>query len=553
MYLLTLSLSSFILVAFGQPAWNSLLGLLAAMGGYALFWAALLFVQGVKRRFLLASAWFTGVQLIQLSWMTSHEFVGSGILIAYVVFALGTGVQFGALSLLVRRVTLSKTLAILAIPSLWALMEWVRQFFLSGYMWNPVGLSLSGSLYPMQLAAVVGVFGLSFWVILSNVLLLRCWLLRERFVGTLWALVVIFPYAFGGAHITYHQKSAHQGAVEAILVQTAQVPTAELKLRGQELVQHAFDEWCAILYNLRQQGMEAVDLIALPESVVPFMAYQAVYPLQSVREAMADIFGQDALLVLPESDSSLVKVYCDGEEHFEVVSNAFWAQSIANIYGSDVVAGLQDLDDDGQVYQAALHFQPEASEQKRYAKRVLVPIGEYIFDDPLGWCRHVAALHGLHSSFTAGTQATVFRGRCIKSVGVSICYEEIFGDLMRENRMQGAELLLNITNDGWYPRSRLPQQHFDHARLRSVECGIPLLRACTTGVTAAVDSLGRVVAKLGEDSMSRQELAGALRVRVPSYSYATLYSRCGDGLIVGLSLILAFLAFRYRAFAQALN
>ena len=117
---------------------------------------------------------------------------------------------------------------------------------------------------------------------------------------------------------------------------------------------------------------------------------------------------------------------------------------------------------------------------------------------------------------------------------------------MRENRVKGAELLVNLTNDGWYPNSLLPKQHFDHARLRTVENGIPLVRACNTGVTCAVDSLGRIVGVLGENEVENQELADSILVELPLYHYSTFYSRYGDFLIISFSFLLLFISWLYK-------
>ena len=167
-------------------------------------------------------------------------------------------------------------------------------------------------------------------------------------------------------------------------------------------------------------------------------------------------------------------------------------------------------------------------------------MGEYI---PFSFCRDLAAKYGVFGSFTPGEDVVVWgNDRC--KFGVSICYEEIFGDMMRENRLHGANMLLNITSDAWFPQSKLVRQHFEHARLRTVENGVPLIRACNTGVTGCVDALGRDVALLGENDRERETLSEALYVAVPTYHYRTLYSRFGDGLIVGFSFLLTLLFFR---------
>lgn len=113
----------------------------------------------------------------------------------------------------------------------------------------------------------------------------------------------------------------------------------------------------------------------------------------------------------------------------------------------------------------------------------------------------------------------------------------------------GAELFINVTNDNYYPFSRLPEQHFSHARVRAVENGVYLLRACNTGVTAAVDQFGRVVARLGDGRKESEMLQGVLTVAIPQESHKTLYMLWGDAGIIALavSCFLAFLVFQKKS------
>jgi apolipoprotein N-acyltransferase len=115
---------------------------------------------------------------------------------------------------------------------------------------------------------------------------------------------------------------------------------------------------------------------------------------------------------------------------------------------------------------------------------------------------------------------------------------------MRVSRTKGASLFINLTNDNYYPFSRLPKQHFDHARLRTVENGVPLVRACNTGITAAIDSLGRVKGELEELDGNKKLQAGVLALSLPLYHYKTLYTYWGDGCLLAicfLSLAFSFL------------
>ena len=118
----------------------------------------------------------------------------------------------------------------------------------------------------------------------------------------------------------------------------------------------------------------------------------------------------------------------------------------------------------------------------------------------------------------------------------SICYEETFSDIVREGKTLGAHMLVNLTSDAWYPSSTLPLQHFEHARLRTVENGVPLIRACNNGITGAIDSYGRTIGIYGGDHPEEVEWTqGAIVVDVPLQNHWTLYSHTGDKLIAGVS------------------
>ena len=156
---------SWALVAFGQPSWLPWFCPISAICGYALFWYAM---THYHRHFLFGAAWYFCVHVVQLSWMSSTEFVGDLVALGGVMLAALWALQFGVLCIFVRRrMTFFNALTI---ASLWTLMEWSRLYILCGYTFNPAGLALTWHHYPMQLASLVGVYGLSFWVIFTNAL-----------------------------------------------------------------------------------------------------------------------------------------------------------------------------------------------------------------------------------------------------------------------------------------------------------------------------------------------------------------------------------------------
>jgi apolipoprotein N-acyltransferase len=156
---------SFLIVAAAQPDWSPLACILASCFGYALFWKGMLCF---KKRFFLATLWFAAVQGVQVSWFLSDRYVGGYIYIFLLILYIALGIQFGLISLFIRKdLSLYR---MLGISGGWALCEWVRLYILSGYSWNPAGIALSGTLYGMQMASAFGVFGLSFWIFLTNLM-----------------------------------------------------------------------------------------------------------------------------------------------------------------------------------------------------------------------------------------------------------------------------------------------------------------------------------------------------------------------------------------------
>ena len=537
---------SFLVVAFGQPAWSNALGLIAAFGGFACFWRVLLSIPDAKKRFCIAMGWYAAVQVVQLSWFVSHPYLYIyGVLL---ICAWLAGAQWGLLALWIKPQTFHHLSRLLALAGLWTLLEWSRLFILSGLPFNPVGLSLTGSLYSLQFASIGGVYGLSFLVIFTNLLFLRAWIHSSWRKWAIMGAVALLPYTFGIVHLYLHQQvlSQNPDSLRIVLVQSALPIEENMTFQSAEEARHfVLSEWRQVLSTLKKQVGQTIDLIALPEYLVPYGTYHHVFPLEDVQRLFQELFG-NVSAAFPSQESPYLDLFWteSGQGKRWLVSNAYLVQTLANLFQSHVVIGLEDnVYVDGhkaESYSAAFHFIPNGSElPSRYEKQVLVPMGEYI---PFKWCRQLAAQYGISGSFTCGKGAKVFAGPV--PFGTSICYEEIYGNLMRQNRVQGAELLVNLTNDGWYPHSRLPKQHFDHARLRTVENGIPLVRACNTGITGAIDSLGQIVGVIGEDHMQVQEIADSIRLDVPRYHYQTLYAKFGDFPLIGFACFCLLIGIR---------
>ncbi len=526
-------ISSLLVVAFGQPAWVPGLGIIAACIGFACFWRAMLLVPRTRDRFILSVIWYTTVQGIQLSWMTSSHYMGPYIFLVFLFLVLGCGIQFGLLSFFFKPGEPLSYRTSLGIAGTWAIMEWSRIFFLTGYTWNPVGLALSDSSYSLQLATIWGVFGLSFWVILVNAAGLKALFLEKTKKSlAIWVCLAIFPYVFGFCHQMWAEgKMTQAKTISVVLVQTSLFPEQKdyWKSRRDSHVP-ALDQWERIFSYLEKE--EKIDLIVLPEAALPLGAHREIYPLELVKFHWQTWFGAKALEDLPPLQPPFAVSNWQRGAHDWKVNNAFLCQAFANHFNAHVIIGLDDHDiEQNAKYNAAFHFQPQQTAPQRYEKRVLVPVSEYVPLQNWNWISSFLLDNfGIGESFDPGTEAKIFHAAI--PIGVSICIEETFSNLIRDLRLKGAELFVNISNDVWFPASRLPQQHFDHGRVRAVENGVCSVRSCNTGVTGAVDCFGRLIKQLEPSETD----GGALYLSLPVRSYKTLYTLWGDGAILGMSL-----------------
>lgn len=537
-----LFLLSLFLVALGQPARIGWLGGIAGVIGFALFFKSLPSFYSLKKRFLSAWMWFTLVQTIQLSWMTSIEYQGYYILLIYLLVAAAVGCQFGLLTLLVPKEGKIHCSQILLCCAFWTLMEWSRLFILCGFSWNPVGLALSHFSSSLQWANVFGIYGLSFWVILTNLLALNVERLHFQWKPTVsWCCIGLLPHLYGVFHSHYHQMEYEKQSrvVSAAIVQTELLPAERSPHTGKmkEFIS-PFEQWRAIFAALKKTDIPRWNWIILPEAAVPLQADMTLYRYEDVETILIKEWGAQIVthfppLIFPFAEQRFLK-----NQWMWCVSNLFWAQTLANCYEAEIVAGFDHTDRTSKKnFNSAFYLQPHAELIARYDKRVLLPLAEYL---PAEWFRAWTKSYGIFDFFSHGTEAKVFGEKIPFSP--SICYEETFPEIMREGRARGAELFINVTNDNYYPHSSLHLQHLFHARLRAVENGIPLIRACNAGVSAAIDSLGKIIAQLPDPAEGEIKI---LNCHLNTYRYFTLYSFWGDYAIIGVSFLFSIFFFLF--------
>jgi len=172
-----------------------------------------------------------------------------------------------------------------------------------------------------------------------------------------------------------------------------------------------------------------------------------------------------------------------------------------------------------EIFNSAEFVAPDGRFLGRYDKVHLVPFGEYV--PYKGLISFAGTLTQGVGNFSRGGLRKVFSAKG-HTFGVFICYEAVFADEIRHFAKNGAQVLVNISDDGWYGDTSAPWQHFNMARMRAIENRRWLVRATNSGVTAAVDPFGRVTQSAPRHVMT------SLAVRYGYRSDVTFYTRYGD-------------------------
>jgi apolipoprotein N-acyltransferase len=534
---------SLCIVALGQPARVGWFGTIAAVVGFSSFFLSLSPFDSRLKKFFIGTIWFTAVQLIQLSWMTSIEFQGYYILFIYSLISLWLGCQFGLLTLFVLNETKISSQNILFCASLWTLMEWTRLLILCGFSWNPIGLALTSFIPSLQFSSIFGVLGLSFWVMLTNLVGLNALRSRMRSRQTAyWLTLASIPYLFGVVQFNYHQAAseAERRTLDVALIQTDVLPSEKTPHFGRmEDFISPFEQWECILHLLKEKQKDHWDLIVLPEAAVPMPSDLSGYSYVKAREVWIAAFGPEAEKKFPPLRAPFAQQRHYQGQKIWCVSNLFWCQTLANLYDAEIIAGLDHSDRIvSKNFNSAFYFKPNSLLFQRYDKQVLLPLAEYL---PFDFLKPLTKSYGIDDFFSHGEGPKIFGDKVLFSP--SICYEETFSEMMRNGRVNGAELFVNVTNDNYYPHSSLHEQHLFHARLRAVENGVPLIRACNSGVTAVIDCFGRLVAKF-EALEDHREHDGVLNCHFTAFHFPTLFSFWGEGGIISICFI--FFLYHWR-------
>ena len=397
--------------------------------------------------------------------------------------------------------------------AVWVALEMIRARLLSGFPWNNLGVSQWQMTPLIQIASVTGVYGVSFlvvWVSLSLYSSVQA-LLRNPTTRYVWMSEVALP-------VIVLMVIFNLG-----LARIRNAPPADSSLRV-TFVQPAVPQ--TMIWDTSENTNRFNQLLTLTETALT---------------------NETDLLLWPEA--ALPELT---DANYAAITNLIQQHGVWMIFNTDDFIEKSNPTTDARydVFNAAYLFNPEGQWSGVYHKRQLVIFGEYIpLVDVLPFVKWFTPITG---GYTSGGRINHFAFKGFK-VAPLICFEDTFAHHVRDHVDADTDLIVNLTNDGWFGQSAAQWQHLASAALRAVENGVPLLRCCNNGVTCWFDANG-VMREIFRDANGSEYGAGFANWEIPLNSAqargpATFYNRNGDWFgwsCVGVTAVLLLWRFKRK-------
>lgn len=459
--------------------------------------------------FTIGFAFGWGYFTVAFHWLGAAFFVDGGWVLAAMppaILALSAMIAlfWGLASALAHLFWSHGWTRILTLSAWLAAAEYTRGHVLTGFPFDLLGYSLTGTDEMMQLASVIGVYGLTFLAPLLAMTPALIWPaddrpLTRRLAPLFLSLLVISAQLGYGWNRLSGTIATERTDMALRLVQPLVYEHADFG----NVDPVALVDRLLMLSDMRMdpadQGLADITQLVWPESSLPFF-------LETYPDALARIAR-----MLPEETTLLAGV---PRRPYELTPG---------VTGQPPFNSVVAIDSEGEVIAS-------------YDKAHLVPFGEYLpFAETLKRIGITQFVPGADGWSAGDARRRLMSLPSTPSILMLICYEIIFsGDL---GDTAGAQILLNVTNDAWFDRSIGPAQHAHHARLRAVEEGMSLVRAANTGLTFATDPLGRITAALNPGEMAvldvrpHQKLVGTVFSQVRHWPFLIAVLA---GILVGL-------------------
>lgn len=389
--------------------------------------------------------------------------------------------------------------------AIWVLFEWVRSWIFTGFPWNLLGYALSWSDVLPQISSLVGIYGLSFLVILffASIYYLLINDKKNFKIIALVNLVILILAIF----YAYYRIYSYDSSYLPLKVKIVQ-PSIEQSSKWQEQ------------YFL--QDLEKIINLSKPLNDIDILVWS------------------EAALTIPYQDSAFLQDKISSLLRFEKTS--LITGGITYEYVNPFIKiddNMQLTENDFKLYSSMQVIENNGLMSFAYHKSHLVPYGEYV---PFKNLMPFKKLTAGSIDYSAGEKKIMYLAKQNIFIKPLICYEAIFPDLVRF-KINNTDLIINIVNDAWYGNSFGPYQHFEIGRMRAIENGIALIRAANNGISAIIDPIGRVIKKLGVNEVGIIE--GFIPQKILLKNLYAIYGEVNTILLIFLVFILIRLVTRF--------
>ena len=451
----------------------------------------LIAIEGLKPKNAFILSYLTGIVFFWglLHWLIHVTLLGQALLVLYL------GLYFGIFGLIVSKCQknltkgtsyslLSTLYPLLWIPSLWVMLEWLRGRAFTGFGWGILGYSQYLFLPIVQIADITGVYGISFLIVMVNVTIYK--IIREvRLKNYTWLIspILFASLCLCSTLIYGYIRLAREPTHKRVRIAVVQGNISQ-QLKWDPEVTHLILAKYSKLTRLA--AVDGPDLIIWPETSCPGWLGKEPWLM-------------DQLAGLARKINTPI-----------LVGSPFWDSEKTLSFNSAIL-----ISRNGKII-------------SRYDKLHLVPFGEYTPRYFNFAARIDERLEG--GRFNPGHRYTQFRVAGAR-FGVLICFEDIFPELARRFVRDGANLMVNITNDAWFGETGAPYQHAQASALRAVENRIPVVRCANTGLSCFIEPNGRIISRVMDEEGRDIFITGFLTRDVSLGERPTIYTRFGDWFV----------------------
>ena len=407
----------------------------------------------------------------------------------------------------------SKVLAYTLLAATWVATEYLyTSAEVLSFPWLTLGNGFSGDVWAVQWYSLTGVFGGSLWVVLSNIAIFEAVVNRGVWRIVRAAAVVVVPIVVSLAMYWSYEPAAE--SVEVSVLQP-NVDCYEEKFSGSE----------------RAQTKNIIELLAQ----VPSSSQVAVLPETALPERLDDdeplegrIIGEFASKIQREHPQTMLVTGATTIKQYD-------SQTKPTFTARETWGGYYD------VYNSAVAVNADGEQNLHHKMRLVIGVEAMPFT---GFLDKFVDLGGITGQLGRNDMATVFDKGGVK-YGPAICYEGIYGDCFARFAREGAEVMLVMSNDGWWGNTPGHRRLFDYCRLRAIETRRAIARSANTGVSGFINARGDVIQSLGWDK--RGVLTQSIEVREEITPYVTYGDWVGRmSLLVALLGVLYYSAYSIK-------